>query len=672
MRALLFSTALLATAGLSTVTTHAGDWREPPSEFIASVMAVKNVSAPTISPDGKSAVYILGETDVEADDYGTNIWWVDTVTGEQRQLTHSSLSTESQLAWHPTENAITFLTDREDENEEYQLWLLPLDGGEARPLASMDAGISDYHVSPDGTHIAVVVTDPAPHETDDEEPPIETPPPVVIDRFAFKNDSEGYLTSTQSIHLIDAASGESSVLATVGFQPEAPAFSPDGTTLAYVAREGDEPSRLENWDLYLYDLDSDKSRNLAASALADCAIGGHDRPLWRPDGKAIACLTADYTVDNLYAQPELKLYDLASGEAQILTEDLDLNIGDLSWRDDGNALLFTVEEDRSQWLAQMDTANGDIERLLTGKLTVYGYGNAGGATVARLGFGDLPFELYKVEGGIATAITDHNIELLEAHPWQPFEEFSATSSDGTDISGLLVKPGNYRKGRRYPAVLYIHGGPTSQFGHEPRSTAQVFADAGYVVIMMNPRGSTGRGIEFSKGIFAAWGSVDVPDVLAGVDWAVEQGIADKDELFVAGWSYGGMLTNYVVASDNRFKAAVSGAAISNLWGGFGTDQYIHSYLSELGTPWENPENYNRISYPFLKADRIQTPTLFMVGQEDYNVPALSSEQMYQALKVLRVPTGLVVYPGESHGISTPSYQIDRFQRHLDWFEQHRD
>jgi dipeptidyl aminopeptidase/acylaminoacyl peptidase len=190
--------------------------------------------------------------------------------------------------------------------------------------------------------------------------------------------------------------------------------------------------------------------------------------------------------------------------------------------------------------------------------------------------------------------------------------------------------------------------------------------------MVNPRGSSGRGLKFSKGIFAAWGSVDVPDVLAGIDHVVKMGVADPDRLVVAGWSYGGMLTDYVIASDTRFKAAVSGAGIGNAWAGFGTDMYIREYLSELGTPWENPAAYDRVSYPFMRANKIVTPTLFLVGEKDYNVPLLASEQMFQALKVLRVPTRLVIYPGQSHSPSPPSHKIDIWQRHLDWFATYLD
>jgi dipeptidyl aminopeptidase/acylaminoacyl peptidase len=187
---------------------------------------------------------------------------------------------------------------------------------------------------------------------------------------------------------------------------------------------------------------------------------------------------------------------------------------------------------------------------------------------------------------------------------------------------------------------------------------------------MNPRGSSGRGEQFSLGIFADWGNKDVQDVVAGVDYAVSKGIADPDHLGVGGWSYGGILTNYVIASDTRFKAAISGAGSSNFLADFGTDMYIREYDAELGPPWKNPDTYIKLSYPFLHADRIVTPTLFMCGQKDFNVPLLNSEQMYQALRSLGIETQLIIYPGQYHGISKPSYLRDRLERYLGWYDKH--
>jgi len=190
------------------------------------------------------------------------------------------------------------------------------------------------------------------------------------------------------------------------------------------------------------------------------------------------------------------------------------------------------------------------------------------------------------------------------------------------------------------------------------------------VVAANPRGSSGRGEAFCKAIYADWGDVDAQDVLAAVDDAVARGIADPNRLGVGGWSYGGMLTNYVIAQDTRFRAATSGASISNILAGYGTDQYVRDYEYELGRPWEHPEVWTRISFPFYHADRIVTPTLFLCGEKDFNVPLLNSEQMYQALRSLGRDTRLIIYPGQFHGIGKPSYVRDRMQRYLDWYATH--
>jgi len=234
----------------------------------------------------------------------------------------------------------------------------------------------------------------------------------------------------------------------------------------------------------------------------------------------------------------------------------------------------------------------------------------------------------------------------------------------------MVLPADYEPGKKYPTILRLHGGPVSQFPLDFNFMFQVFAANGYVVVATNPRGSSGRGEKFSTAIYADWGNKDVQDVLAGVDYTVAKGISDPEHLGVGGWSYGGILTNYVIASDTRFKAAVSGASISDVFAGYGTDMYVREYDAELGPPWKNTEVYLKLSYPFLHADRIKTPTLFLGGQKDFNVPLLNSEQMYQALRTLGVPTQLIIYPGQYHGISKPSYVKDRLERYVAWYDKY--
>jgi dipeptidyl aminopeptidase/acylaminoacyl peptidase len=232
-----------------------------------------------------------------------------------------------------------------------------------------------------------------------------------------------------------------------------------------------------------------------------------------------------------------------------------------------------------------------------------------------------------------------------------------------------VKPLDYVEGQRYPTILRVHGGPVYQYSHEFMYDWQVYAANGYAVLAINPRGSSGRGFDFAKAIYADWGSVDADDILAGVDHLVARGIADPDRLGIGGWSYGGILTDFVITRDHRFKAAISGAGAANMYAMYGHDQYIREYELELGTPWANRSAYDRASAPFLHADRIATPALFQCAAEDINVPCLGAEQMYQALRSRGVPTQLVVYPGESHTLTVPSYLEDRLSRNLAWYDR---
>jgi dipeptidyl aminopeptidase/acylaminoacyl peptidase len=215
-------------------------------------------------------------------------------------------------------------------------------------------------------------------------------------------------------------------------------------------------------------------------------------------------------------------------------------------------------------------------------------------------------------------------------------------------------------------LLRIHGGPVSQFEAAFNFEAQLFAANGYAVVTMNPRGSSGYGQAFSRAIFADWGNKDFDDVLAGVDYAIAHGIADSSRLGVGGWSYGGILTNYVITKTTRFKGAISGASEALIVANYGHDHYQEEYEAELGLPWSNRAAYEKLS-SFNDVEKIVTPTLWMGGAEDWNVPILNSEQMYQAMKRLGRTTQLVVYPGEHHGIVRPSFQRDRLERYLDWY-----
>ncbi len=341
------------------------------------------------------------------------------------------------------------------------------------------------------------------------------------------------------------------------------------------------------------------------------------------------------------------------------------------WSADGSSVLALIEQDRTTWLAAIDPDVGTVRYLSEGRATAADFAAGTSGRIALLeSKANRPNVLRRI-GGDEKALADPNAWLGERR-LADSREIAFRSADGTEIHGLFVPPlpGTVPEGRKPPLIVRIHGGPVSQFGHEFMPDWQVYAAQGYAVLAVNPRGSSGRGFDFSRAIYADWGNKDAADLSAGIDWVLAQRLADPNQIGVGGWSYGGMLTNYMIASDPRIDAAVSGAGHSSVYGLWGVDQYIREYEQELGTPWDNREVYDRNSYPLFTANKITAPTLFLCAEEDLNVNCEGSQQMYQALRTRGVPTRLVVYPGANHSLTAPSHIRDRLQRSLDWYALH--
>jgi dipeptidyl aminopeptidase/acylaminoacyl peptidase len=328
-------------------------------------------------------------------------------------------------------------------------------------------------------------------------------------------------------------------------------------------------------------------------------------------------------------------------------------------------------DDRSQYPARVSVANGRLERLVTAKSVVTApSAGSDGALAVLAATATEPPEVAALEPsqpGKLRRLSHQNDGWLKNVILGTTEEFTSISKDGTEVHGVLVKPPTFNASQKYPTLLRIHGGPNGQDEHAFSFEREIFAANGYVVVAVNYRGSNGRGAAFQKAIFADWGGKEVVDLLGAMDHVQKLPYVDANRLGIGGWSYGGILTDYAIATDGRFKAATSGAGSALQLSMYGVDQYITQYEQEIGPPWKSPDLWIKISYPFFHADRIKTPTLFVVGEKDFNVPASGSEQMYQALKSLGVDTQLVIYPGQFHGITTPTYKIDRLQRYLDWY-----
>ena len=367
-----------------------------------------------------------------------------------------------------------------------------------------------------------------------------------------------------------------------------------------------------------------------------------------------------------YAPWSLAVVDVESG-AVTRPAGIEVNHTKPRFTADGKAVLALVEGSRVMHVSRIELATGAVTPLTGGPRFDYDFAAAANGRVAVLG-GDAmhPYRIEAAEpAGLRTRRRPQRV--AEGPQARAAEEITFKSADGTTIDGFLMKPVGYVPGRSFPAILDIHGGPVYQFSHEFMADWQVLAANGYAVIGANPRGSSGRGFEFAKAIYADWGVKDTADVLAAVDHAVKLGVADPERLGLGGHSYGGILTNQVIARDPRFKAAVSSAGVANVFGSWGVDMYIREYEQELGLPWRDREAYERVSFPFFHADRIRTATLFLCHELDDNVPCIGSMQMYQALRTLGVPTRLVIFPGEYHDLTVPSYLKDRMQRVLDWY-----
>ena len=628
----------------------------------SDVYLLKDVQDAHLSPDGKWVAYTVSSVDTAKDKRNSDIWMVSWDGEQTVQLTNSEES-ESAPRWSPDGKYISFVSDRNGEKVA-QIWLMDTRGGEAKKITSLKGDLEEYVWSPDGKQIAMSIKDQDFTDTSKS----KTRAPFVMDRYQFKQDIKGYVENRFThLYIFDIGTKKTDTLTKGDFDETSPAWSPDGKQLAFVSNRSADRERNENLDICVMDVTPGTAiKQLTTWAGADVS------PQWSPDGKMIAYSSSSSNQPfTMYGQGTVSVIPSAGGAARSLAGSLDRPVSYIRWTKDGQ-LTFIVEDDRKQYIAKLNVANNTLTTLADGErsfATIESASNSA-ALVACMSEPQLPTEIYALENNKVRRLTHVQDSFVNAIQFATVEGFTSTSKDGTKVSNILYRPATVAPGQKLPLILYIHGGPVGQDNYEFDLTRQMLASSGYAVAGVNYRGSNGRGVNFTKAIYADWGNKEVMDILGATNYLVEKGIADEKNMGIGGWSYGGILTNYTIATDTRFKAAASGAGSALQFTMYGVDQYVTQYETELGAPWKNPKKWMDLSYAFFKADKIKTPTMFMASEKDFNVPTAGAEQMYQALRSLNIPTQLIIYPGQFHGITKPSYQVDRYARYLKWFGQY--
>ena len=645
----------------------------PRNITIDDYFEIRDIGQPELSPDGQWVAYVVRTKILKDDKNEQRLWMVSTHGGDTLPLTLEGVSS-SHPRWSPDGKYLAFLSARNAGKN--QVWLLNRLGGEGVRLTEIAQGVNDFEWSPDGKRLVLILQDPKPEDVaakgkdkDKEQatPKPKTPPPFVIDRLQFKEDTVGYLDRRRThLYVFDFDKKSVTQVTSGDFDDTEPAWSPDSRSLAFTSnRSTPDPDGNFNSDIWVVAADNaDKGAHLTQ---VTTNLGSDHAPTWSPDGKWIAFVSQTDAKAIDYATHHLAIAPYSGGDERVLTLTLDRSVRRPRFSADGQSIYFLADDDGTENLCRIAVSGGEITRPIGGRLTVASYSlGKDGFIAAQIGMSDRPDEIYLQSDSDLTRLTHTNDALISQLLLAKIEYVHFKSKDGTSVAGYLYEPSDYKVGTKIPTLLRLHGGPVGEYTASFDHLAQLFAANGYAVLLPNPRGSSGYGQKFCEAIFADWGNKDFQDDMAMTDYALANGIADPGKLGVGGWSYGGISTNFIITQTTRFKAAITGASEVLYAANYGHDHYQKLWELELGLPWEHRALYEKLS-PFNKVTSITTPTLIMGGEIDWNVPIINSEQLYQALKRLGRTTELVVYPSEYHGFTAPSHIKDRLERYMAWY-----
>lgn len=642
-------------------------------------------SDPQLSPQGDAVVYVKTMIDEERA-YRNHLFVRDLQTGETVQLTSGAVR-DTYPRWSPDGTRISFVSKRSGTA---QVWLIDAKGGEPRQLTHCKTGVSTPLWSPDGQLIVFSSLMDRGETFDDQEGEAKeavVPKVIHVERMKYKSDDYGYLyEKTRQLALVHVETGEVKALTGGPYHHTIGSWSPDGKWLAITANRNDNPDMLHTVDVYLLPTAGGEWKKLTSSN------GTFSHPTWSADSQKLAFIGS--LADGIYlnaTQKRVWTCDLDSGELTCVTADWDVQIGDSTigdvrspghptpgavWTEDGTALYVIVSERGNSGIYRI-ALDGQKEHIVSGNRNVYGFtiDEQKQTLIAAISDPLIPGDLYhfNLETKAEQRLTELNRDFFANVELAVPEEIEFAAQDGWKVHGWMLKPVGYKPGEKYPLVLQIHGGPHSMYGNTFFHEFQILAAKGYAVLYTNPRGSYGYGERFMQACCGDYGGKDYLDLMSAVDYACQQfDFVDESRLGVAGGSYGGLMTNWIVGQTNRFRAGVTDRSICNWVSFYGVSDIGYYFSAEeiQANPFTNPEKMWQHS-PIRLVANIETPLLIMHGEQDHRCPIEQAEQLYITLKHQgKAPVSFIRFPGAGHELSRsgdPEQRVLRLQYTEDWF-----
>jgi len=642
------------------------------------MIKLHRVSGTALSRDGKWVAYSVSTPDLDANRSVSNIWMVSTDGGAPIQVTQGGR--DNSPAWSPDGKTLAFLSARDGSE---QVYLLSMEGGEAKKLTKLSTGADLFHWSPDGSTIAFTSSvypdcnDDACNAKRDEEKEKSKVKARIYDHLLYRHWDHWSEGKRSHLFVIPANGSAAARDLTAGANYDVPPeersgpgdfnFSPDGKEICFTAVTDKVEAISTNGDLFLVSVTGGEAKRITTQP------GFDGNPVYSPDGRYIAYhaqLTAAYEADKW----RVMLYDRQTGKSENLSESFDRSAADLAWSPDSKTIFFLAENETLQPVYAMEARAGATpKKLLDGYNADFAFsGDAKELVTTRTSL-TMPSEIFVSagDGSGLKQLTHTNDGLLANVEMNEPESFWFEGAEGTKVEAMIVRPPQFSATQKYPMLVLLHGGPQTMWSNAwgYRWNAQVFSGAGYVTLMINRRGSTGFGQKFTDEITNDWGGKAYVDVMKGVDAAIAKyPFVDKSRLAAAGGSYGGYMADWLATHTDRFKAIISHAGVYDKVSMYATEELWFEEHDMQGTPWGAPENYKKWAPVAYAGDlaKYKTPTLVIAGERDYRVPYTQSLEFFDTLQRQGVPSKLLIFPDEGHWVLKPQNAQLWYQTFLGW------